>query len=59
MSLLQFLIKEEVYCNDNNPLVEFKLPDDSESFATLKETLNNLLLDSDSRRVTMVEFQED
>ena len=59
MSLPQFLIKAEMYYNDNNPLVEFKLLNGFESFATLKETLNNLLSDSDNRRVTKIEFWED
>ena len=59
ISLPQFLIKAEVYYNDNNPPVDFKLPDGSESFATMKEMLNNLLQDFDNRRVTKVEFRED
>ena len=59
MPLPQFLIKAEVYYNRNNPTVEFKLPDGNTSLVTLKETLNALLSDSDNRRVTKIEFQED
>ena len=61
MFILQFLIKAEVYYNDNNPLVEFKLLDGSESFATLKETLNGLFPDSHNRRVkyNIIELKND
>ena len=58
MSLPQFLIKAEVYYNRSNPTVEFKLPDGSASLATLKETLNALLYDSDNRRVTKLESRD-
>ena len=47
-----------MYYNRCNPVVEFKIPDGSESLATLKETLNDLLPDSDDRKVTKVKFRE-
>ena len=59
MPLPQFMIKAEVYYNDNKPPIEFKLLDGFEFFATLKETLNGLLTDSDNIRVTKIEFLED
>src|SRR4051812_48066878 len=59
MSLPQYLIKVSVYFNGCNPVVQTKIPNDTESFATLKETLKNLLPDSDNRRVTKIEFQVD
>ena len=59
MPLLEYLINTKVYYNGCNPIVEFKIPDGSESLATLKETLNGMLPDFDNKRVTKVEFQED
>ena len=59
MPLSQYLIKAEVYYNVRKHAVEFKLPDGSESFAALKETLNGLLPDYENRRVTKIEFRED
>ena len=59
MPLSQYLIKAEVYYNGRKPVVEFKLPDGSESFATLKETLKGLLPNSENKRVTKIEFRED
>ena len=59
MSLPQFLTDVRVFFNGCKPAVETKIPDDSESFVTLKETLNNLLPEFDNRRVTKVEFLED
>ncbi|XP_058733243.1 uncharacterized protein LOC131604845 [Vicia villosa] len=59
MFLPQYLINVEVYFNGRNPAVQTKIPDGPESFATLKETLNNLRLDSDNIRVTKIEFRED
>ena len=59
MPLSQYLIKAEVYYNGRKPAVEFKLPDGSESFPALKETLNGLLPDSENKRVTKIEFRED
>ncbi|XP_058725458.1 uncharacterized protein LOC131596731 [Vicia villosa] len=59
MPLPQYLIKVYMYFNGCKPTVQTKISDDTESFATLKETLNNLLPDSDNRRVTKIEFRED
>ncbi|XP_058772343.1 uncharacterized protein LOC131646265 [Vicia villosa] len=59
MSLPQYLITVSVYFNGCNPAVQTKIPDDTESFATLNETLNNFLSESDNRRVTKIEFRED
>ena len=59
MSLPQFFTDVSVFFNGCKPAVATKIPDDSGSFANLKETLNDLLPDSDNRRVTKVEFRED
>ncbi|KAI5446283.1 hypothetical protein KIW84_014211 [Lathyrus oleraceus] len=56
MSLLQFLIKTEVYFNGVSPPVEFWLPNDTVSL-TFK--LNELLSDIDIRKVRNIEFRED
>ncbi|XP_058727019.1 uncharacterized protein LOC131598432 [Vicia villosa] len=59
MSLPHYLINVEVYFNGCKLADETKIPYDPESFAILKETLNNLLSDSDNKRVKKVEFWED
>ncbi|XP_058772492.1 uncharacterized protein LOC131646478 [Vicia villosa] len=59
MSIPEFLIGLQVYFNGRNPVVEFKIPDDTTSLARLKEKMNELLTDSDNRRVTKIEFLED
>lgn len=58
MPLPQFLIKTEVYFNGASPSVEFRLPDDTTSIAGLTSKLNELLPDTENRKVRKIEFRE-
>ncbi|XP_050914747.1 uncharacterized protein LOC127129638 [Lathyrus oleraceus] len=59
MSLPQFLIKAEVYFNGASPPVEFRLPNDTTSLASLISKLNELLLDTETMKVRKIEFHKD
>ncbi|XP_050915338.1 uncharacterized protein LOC127130358 [Lathyrus oleraceus] len=59
MYLTQFLIKTKVYFNGASPPVKFRLPDGTTSLVGLTSKLNELLADTENRKVRKIEFCED
>lgn len=59
MSLPQFLIKTKMYFNGASPPVEFRLPNDITSLASLTSKLNELLPNTETMKVRKIEFHKD
>lgn len=59
MSLPQFLIKAKVYFNGASPPIEFCLLDGTISLVAFISKLNELLSDTDNRKVRKIQFHKD
>lgn len=53
----QFFIKAKMYFNGDAQLVEFRLPDDTTFLAALTFKLNELLYDTEKRKVRKIKFR--
>lgn len=55
----QFFIKAELYFNGASPPIESRLLDGTTSLTSLASKLNELLPDTEKRKVRKIEFRED